>query len=274
MPAQIKYALGLALLRVPLLPEEIGPSQDALIHAAGEAAAVWAQDGPAKSLDNFQAALKKFPGAPYLHYAYGLALSAAKRDKEALDALREEARISPQSALPQIEICRIELSLGNPQNALIAAEKAVRLAPHSPMAHRVLSQSLQALGKNQQAAQESKVAESLAPEKPQPDSRIAALYVNYSALAPDDGLWTQAMLYFSTARYPQAIAALKTWVERKPNDGTAWAVMGLSEFEMKDYDNALIHLQRGQALGFGGSPESVRQAQVSPGHLAGTKRPV
>ncbi len=267
MPAQIKYALGLALLRVPLLPEEMDPSQDALVHAAGGAAALWAQDGAAKALDNFQAAIQKFPEAPYVHYAYGLALSAAKRDKEALDALREEARISPQSALPQIEISRIELSIGNPQSALIAAEKAVRLAPRSPMAHLALSQSLQALGKNPQAAQESQVAESLAPEKPQPESRMAALYANHSAPVPDDGRWTQAMLYFSTAQYPQAIAALKAWVERTPNDGTAWAVMGLCEFEMKDYDNALIHLQRGQALGFGGSAESVRLAKYRLGIL-------
>ena len=267
MPEQIRYALGLALLRVPLLPQEIGPSQDALIHAAGEAAAVWAQDGPAKSLDSFRVALKKFPGAPYLHYAYGLALSAAKRDTEALVALGEEATISPQSALPQIEISRIELSLQNPQNALIAAEKAVRLAPASLAAHHVLSQSLQALGKNQQAAQESKVAESLAPEKPQPDSKITALYENHSALVPEDASWSQTMNYFSMAQYPQAIAALRTWVERKPNDGTAWAVLGLCEFEMKDYDNALIHLQRGQALGFGGSAESVRQAKYRLGIL-------
>ena len=37
--------------------------------------------------------------------------------------------------------------------------------------------------------------------------------------------------------------------------------MGLSEFELKDYDNALIHLRRGNDLGFGGSAEAVGLAK-------------
>ena len=39
-PDQIKVALGMALLRIPLLPEEVDPGNDALIHSAGEAAAL------------------------------------------------------------------------------------------------------------------------------------------------------------------------------------------------------------------------------------------
>ncbi len=38
MAPQIKIALALAMLQVPLLPKEIDPSQDALIRATGEAA--------------------------------------------------------------------------------------------------------------------------------------------------------------------------------------------------------------------------------------------
>jgi tetratricopeptide (TPR) repeat protein len=321
MPAQIKLALGLALLRVPLLPEEIDPSRDALVHAAGETASAWAQNGPPKAIEEFQAMLKNYAGTPYLHYAYGVALASAKRDEEALDQQREEVKISPQSALPQIEISALELRLGRLEESLRAAEEAVRLAPDASAAHRALSQSLQALGKNEKAAEELKAAESLAPEKPHPDKRIAVWYVNHSPPAPaepgessraagkatndtasgfeelsrraaesqaagnvdasiesyqqalrfrpewDDGRWNLAMLYFSTAHYPEAIAALKYRVERKPDDGTAWAVMGLCDFEMKNYDNALIHLRRGQALGFGGSAESVRLAKYRLGIL-------
>src|ERR1700722_10347124 len=77
---------------------------------------------------------------------------------------------------------------------------------------------------------------------------------------------------YSSGTYSEAVAALKIWTECRPaqqkiNDGTAWAVMGLSEFERKDYDNALIHLQRGQDLGLGGSPESVRLARYRLGIL-------
>ncbi|HYW39883.1 MAG TPA: hypothetical protein VE957_17355 [Terriglobales bacterium] len=37
-PDEIKVALGMALLRLPLLVSEVDPEKDALIHAAGEAA--------------------------------------------------------------------------------------------------------------------------------------------------------------------------------------------------------------------------------------------
>src|SRR5260370_35039694 len=43
--------------------------------------------------------------------------------------------------------------------------------------------------------------------------------------------------------------------------------MGLSEVEIKDYNNALIHLQRGEELGFGGSAEAVRFAKCHLGLL-------
>ena len=83
----------------------------------------------------------------------------------------------------------------------------------------------------------------------------------------DEGRWNLAMLAYSAGRYPEAIVALKACVARRPDYGTAWAVLGLSEFEIKDYGNALIHLQRGQDLGMGGSKESVQLARYRLGVL-------
>jgi tetratricopeptide (TPR) repeat protein len=92
------------------------------------------------------------------------------------------------------------------------------------------------------------------------------------SVSDPDALWNSAMADYSAARYAAAVATLKTWIEtrpaeQKPKDGTAWAVMGLSEFELKDYDNALIHLQRGQELGLGGTAEAVRLARYRLGLL-------
>jgi tetratricopeptide (TPR) repeat protein len=315
-PEQVRLALGLALLRAPVLPEELDPSQDALVHAAGEAATLAVRGDSPKALDAFGKLVRDYPSTPYLRYSYGKALAAAVRNEEALAQQREETRLSPQSELPQIEISLLELRLQHTEDALRAAEKAVRLAPHSQATHRALEQSLQAAGKEEEAAAELAAAEKLAPERPLPDQRIARLYTFHSpassrAAAPpaangaagssasfdelvrraaasqaagdsstaienyeqalqlrpewEDGRWSLAMLWYSSGRYPQAISALRSWVERKPTDGTAWAVLGLSEFALKDYDNALIHLQRGQDLGLGGGPESMRLARY---HLA------
>jgi tetratricopeptide (TPR) repeat protein len=265
VPPQIKSALGLALLRIPLLPGEVDPSHDALIQAAGEAAAVAVQG---KSSDALKALVDEHPKIPWLHYAYGLALANTGQTSEALAAQREEAVISPQSALPRIQISSLELSLHESQEALRASQEAVSLAPDSSSAHQALAKALEVAGKHQQAEQEARTAASLAPEKPRVDAKIASLYAISSAgeskaAAPVENAdnWNQAMADYSAGHYAQAIAALKTWVERKPSDGTAWAVMGLSEFELRDYDNALIHLQRGQQLGVAASPQAVELAK-------------
>ena len=314
---QIKTALALAMLHVPLLPKEIDPSHDALVYAAGETAAAMAQNNSAKALTAFPSLLKDYPGTPYLHYAYGKALASAGRDEEALRQQSEEEGVSPKSALPWIEISQLELRLRHPQQAVHAAEEAVQRAPDSPDSRRTLGHILQALGRKEQAAEELALAEKLSPEKSRPEERIALLYSNHTEARPrenvqaamhpaidsgsssfeelssraaaaqaagdadqaiqnyqqalqlrpewDDGRWNLAMLHYSAGHYPEAISELRIWVERQPNFGTAWAVMGLCEFEIKDYKNAFIHLQRGEQLGFGGSPEAAGLARY---HLA------
>jgi tetratricopeptide (TPR) repeat protein len=214
-PAQARVALGLALLHAPVLPDELNPSQDALVQAAGEIAALLAQGDSARALYAFPQILRDYPDLPYLHDSYAKALAAAGKDTEALEQRQEELR----------------------------------------------------------------VFERFAPEKPQRDEKITQIYTLRST-APGtensdpsaDNLWNQAMGDYSSGRYANAVAALEMWTARRPderkiNDGTAWAVMGLSEFELKDYENALIHLRRGQDLGLGGSAESVRLARYRLGIL-------
>jgi tetratricopeptide (TPR) repeat protein len=315
--AQIRVALGLALLRVPLLPQEVDPSQDALVQAAGDTASILAQAGPEKNLDSFRSLLKKYPNVPYLHYAFGTALASASQNEEAFIQQREELKISPKSPLPYLEISSLELRLHHPQEALRAAQMAVRLASDSSTAHRALGASLLAVGEKERSAEEIRTAEAVAPEKTLRETRIIQMYEHAATVSTenaqvassktnlssasfaersrqaaaeqtagrsdeaihiyqkalqlhpewDEGWWNLAMLSYSAGDYPEAITALKTCVARKPDNGTAWAVMGLSEFEIKDYNNALIHLQRGQELGMGGSTESVQLAKYRLGIL-------
>jgi tetratricopeptide (TPR) repeat protein len=280
--AQIKAALGLVLLRVPLLPQEVDPSQDALVQAAGETASILARSGPEKSLDSFRSLLRKYPDVPYVHYAFGTALASASQNEEALIQQQEELKLSPESPLPYLELNSLALRLHHPQEALRAAEMALKLAPNSSAAHRGMAETLQAAGEKEKSAEELRIAGTLAPETPVRETRIIQifahqLYAHQAAtvspknaqaapsptnpLSTDEGWWNLAMLSYSTGHYPEAIAALKICVARKPDNGTAWAVLGLSEFEIKDYNNALIHLQRGQELGMGGSAESVQLAK-------------
>ena len=311
--AQMKSALGLVLLRAPLFPEQIDPSKEALIRAAGEAASLLAHGDSVKAITSLQALVKDYPGTPYLHFAYGNALSSAGRNQEALDQYHEELKLSPQSAVVHLQLAKIALTLHRGNEALAGAQAAVQLAPKSSDAYRLLAESEQLLGRREKASEDLRKAETLGSPKPQPDSRIETLYAskgehgertnsisvqaagNFGTLAQqassyqaagnsadairaygeglklrpewDEGWWNVAMLNYQAGHYPDAISALKAVVQRKPENGTAWAVMGLSEFETKQYDSALIHLQRGQQLGFGGSAESVQLANYRLGIL-------
>lgn len=310
----VKTSFGMSLLRVPLLPNDVDPSQDGIIQAAGEAAFLLSKGEQDKALDALRDLAKDFSNAPYVHYAYGVALEAAGQTTEALLQQKAELKISPAIPLPLIEISKLELRSRHFEGALQAAEKAVHLAPDSFAAHRALAQALQAMGRKEKASAEFRTAESLTPEKPAREARIVQLYsprpVNASLpltaasarpsesfedlssraaaaeksgdlasavesyeqalqLRPnwDEGRWHLSMLEFSSAHYPEAMAALKVCVAHQPKYGTAWAMLGLAEFASKDYDNALIHLQRGQDLGMGGTPESLQIARYRLGML-------
>lgn len=254
-PQQVKIALGLALLRVPLLPAEVDPSQDALIQAAGDAVA---SGDPLRSLANL---IQQYPKTPWIRYSYALALEEAGQVSQALAQQKLEAAISPKSALPWIAMSRLESNLQLPGKALSDARHAVRLDPGSAAAHKVLAEALTANGMTQQSAAEIHAAIQLTRTPSNRDPAMIALYASHptdETSASAD--WNAAMEAYSAGSYPQAISALKGWLERSPTDGTAWAVMGLAEFALKDYSNARIHLEHGISLGVKASPQATQLA--------------
>jgi tetratricopeptide (TPR) repeat protein len=264
---QAKLALGLATLRIPLLPSQLDPSREALVQAAGEAAA--AGTGQQAS---FAALVRDHPELPYLHYAYGLALAGAGREKEAREEILEETGISPASPEVWIELSRLELRLGAETEALKAAQEAVRISPDNQDAHLVLAQAWQSAGKGQQAVAESAFAPAAAESNPAPEQRMVLLYANAAAKAEtapeaNQQRWNRAMTDYSAAQYPAAIIDLKAWLATTPESGTGWALLGLSEFALKDIDNALIHLDRGSRLGLSAGSESLSQAGYTFGIL-------
>jgi tetratricopeptide (TPR) repeat protein len=266
MSPQIKTALGLATLRIPLLPDEVDPSQEALIAAVGAAAG-----DEAGALNRYPLLLQTYPDVAYLHYAYGLELAKAPRDPEAIAAMRAETLISPDSPLPWIELSRIELRAGKVEDANTAAQKAVKLAPNSRAAHEALASCLDVAGERQAAlAQRNLAARSMQAQTP--ELRIVLRYGNVapgtaaaSVVEPD--LWNKAMSEYGGGQYAAAIPDLKAWLLQNPRDGTSWAVLGLSEFALHDFDSASIHLARGESLGLSGNAESLRLARYTLGIL-------
>ncbi len=320
VPEQIKTALGLAMLRVPLLPAQLDPSHDALIHAAGDTAALLLNHQMDAALRNFEKMLQEYPQTPYLHYQYGLALEAASQDQQADFQLREEIRARPGDGLPWIALARLNARRKNFGEAQAAARRATQLAPRSATAYETLAQALQAQDKLDEAASASRQAIELpklpvevdptqvttyalnriteseknpsagdstsgasfasdAPEFPETarlaesarrDGRLdeaAALYQKGLKLRSDwqEGWRQLGTIEYMRRRYPAAIAALRQSVALDARQPDTWTLLGLSEFETKDYKNSRIHLEHGRTLGFSGNASAVK---VSRYHLA------
>jgi predicted Zn-dependent protease len=169
-------ALGMGLLRLPLLPEQVDPAQQPLLRAAGQAASLLANSKYDDAFIILQNILKDYPATPFLHYAYGSALASLSQYDEAEAQLREEMRISPNSALPLIRLAFVDLKTQRPGDALTAAQRAVQLAPQSPEAHYILGRALLGSGETKQAIQELETANEMMPSSPEIHFHLARAY--------------------------------------------------------------------------------------------------
>lgn len=67
----------------------------------------------------------------------------------------------------------------------------------------------------------------------------------------DEGLWYLATLLYEKDRFGEARDAFRRFLVVKPEAGPGWALQGMCEFRLKEYDAALRSLQRGTDLGYG-----------------------
>lgn len=77
-----------------------------------------------------------------------------------------------------------------------------------------------------------------------------------------DGWWAMGTSCYEAGKFAEARRAFQKLSALEPRSGAAWAMLGLSEYELRDYPNALAHLQRGREGGLGAQP----QLQASAGY--------
>jgi tetratricopeptide (TPR) repeat protein len=70
-----------------------------------------------------------------------------------------------------------------------------------------------------------------------------------------EGWWYAGTIFYEMDRYAEARDALRNVVALDPERGPAWGMLGLCEYQTREYDRAVISLQRGRKLGFGGNKE-------------------
>lgn len=163
----LQVALGLVLLRVPLLPSQVDPSKDALVHDAGTLAAVLVHKQYVDADEGFRGLLAKYPGTSFVHYAWGAMLASQGKDDAAEMQFREETELNPESALAYSEWAYLESKAGRYPEAVSLAQRAVKLAANSFMAQYVLGSSLLATGQAEESLAHLERARDLAPESPE-----------------------------------------------------------------------------------------------------------
>jgi predicted Zn-dependent protease len=65
----------------------------------------------------------------------------------------------------------------------------------------------------------------------------------------DEGWWYVATLLYETDRHREAREAFRRFLALKPDAGPAWALRGLCDFRVGDFDQALAHIDKGLKLG-------------------------
>jgi tetratricopeptide (TPR) repeat protein len=83
------------------------------------------------------------------------------------------------------------------------------------------------------------------------------LYKQALTLHPEwkEGMWSLSTLLYDKTQYADARDVLRRFVALDPGPGLGWALLGMSEFQTRDYSRSLDHLQRAMAQGMGGQKE-------------------
>jgi len=133
--------IGLAGLRLPMLPRDVEPSQLEMVSAVGQAASLFmGQDLPAAN-QAFHGLFDRYPTVANLHYLYGYLLFSTDSEK-AIDQFNKELAVTPDSALTRSMIAWAYGSRNDYQASLAQAQQAVKENPNLLIAQLVLGRAL------------------------------------------------------------------------------------------------------------------------------------
>jgi predicted Zn-dependent protease len=91
------------------------------------------------------------------------------------------------------------------------------------------------------------------------DSAAIDAYRQALKLKPewDEGLWYLGALLYETENDFEACVFLRRFLAQHPENGYGWALLGMSEFQTRDYTRALDHLQQGLVAGLGDNKKMI-----------------
>jgi tetratricopeptide (TPR) repeat protein len=168
-------AMGIATLRMPMLPVEVPPDRRERVLMAGRASYMMATRNTAAAEKAFDALVARYPEAPNVHYADGVFLLMEKPDK-AIEEFTRELEVQPGHAWSLMQIAFEYLKRGDGTAALPWAQQAAAAAPNAFPAHKALGQALLETGDVEGAIKELTTGIRLAPESPGLHFQLARAY--------------------------------------------------------------------------------------------------
>ena len=82
-----------------------------------------------------------------------------------------------------------------------------------------------------------------------------------------EGWWQLGTLLYDADAYADAAAAFRECTDQQPDIGTSWVMLGLSEFKVGQFEQALLHIQKGRRLGIPADPQFRRVMTYHEGVL-------
>ena len=168
-------AMGIATLRMPLLPAELPPDRREMVLMAGRGSYMMATRNTAAAEKAFDALASRYPETPNVHYARAVFLLQEQADK-AIEEFKRELELQPGHGPSLMQLAFEYLNRGDAQTALTWAKQAVAAAPGEFPAHKALGQALLETGDVEGAIAELKVGINQAPESPSLHFQLARAY--------------------------------------------------------------------------------------------------
>jgi tetratricopeptide (TPR) repeat protein len=168
-------ALGLAALRMPMLPADLPGTKRDLVMLAGRASYFTSARVFPAAQKAFEELISRYPETPNVHYAYGVFLTAEQPDK-AIEQFKEELKISPRHPWSALQIAFEYIKRRDWEAARPWAEQAVSDDPGNSVGHRAMGQVLLETGDVDGAIAQFEAGAKIAPDSPAMRFALARAY--------------------------------------------------------------------------------------------------
>jgi len=168
-------AMGIATLRMPMLPVETPPDRREMILMAGRGSYLMATRNTAAAERAFDQLATRYPETPNVHYAFGVFLLQEKGE-QAIAEFKRELDLQPGHPWSLMQMAFEYLKQGDAAAALPLAKQAVAAAPNAFPARKALGQALLDSGDVEGAIRELQAGLKLAPDSPGLHFTIARAY--------------------------------------------------------------------------------------------------